>query len=411
MADTQSLAERVERQLEQLARRMVETFVAQVPIYQLLPTEQLEGEILQICRENLHIFFRCVREQRPPTAEELAEPGASAARRAEERVPLDAVLSAYHIGGRIGWEALAAEAREDEGEALADATRHVLEYVEHVTNAVAAAYLEEQQHIHCEEHDAVRVLTDALLSGGGDGSERQRLERLAGRAGMELAPSYLALALHLGKSPEERDGGVTGRVAGRRKVRRVSARLEEVAGQPILTELDGTGGMLLVPLDDQPEAVAGRASELVAAAAEACEAEVHAGAAAAGIEGIPAAAAEASQVLRVVEALGHPPGAYRIDDVLLEHAVAQSASASRRLVALLEPLADKADLLETLEQWFANDFDRKSTANALHVHPNTLDYRLRRVSELTELDPGTAQGLQLLGAALAARRAGAAFRA
>jgi DNA-binding PucR family transcriptional regulator len=33
-----------------------------------------------------------------------------------------------------------------------------------------------------------------------------------------------------------------------------------------------------------------------------------------------------------------------------------------------------------------------------------LDYRLRRIVELTGLDPSTTRGLQLLGAALAARR-------
>ncbi|MHB1487495.1 MAG: helix-turn-helix domain-containing protein [Acidimicrobiales bacterium] len=37
-------------------------------------------------------------------------------------------------------------------------------------------------------------------------------------------------------------------------------------------------------------------------------------------------------------------------------------------------------------------------------HPNTLDYRLRRVSELTGLSLASASGLQLLGAALLLRR-------
>jgi sugar diacid utilization regulator len=53
---------------------------------------------------------------------------------------------------------------------------------------------------------------------------------------------------------------------------------------------------------------------------------------------------------------------------------------------------------------FSADFDRRATAAAVHVHPNTLDYRLRHVAELTALDPATAHGLQVLGAALTARR-------
>src|SRR3954463_1373223 len=97
---------RVEREVPRLARRVIDTFVAEIPLYGLLPQEQLEGEILAITDANLRLFFTTLRESRRLTNEELAEVRTSAARRAEERVPLDAVLSAYHVGGRIGWLAL-----------------------------------------------------------------------------------------------------------------------------------------------------------------------------------------------------------------------------------------------------------------------------------------------------------------
>lgn len=40
---------------------------------------------------------------------------------------------------------------------------------------------------------------------------------------------------------------------------------------------------------------------------------------------------------------------------------------------------------KTLTQWFANDTQALATAQALNIHRNTLDYRLRRVEELTDL--------------------------
>lgn len=40
---------------------------------------------------------------------------------------------------------------------------------------------------------------------------------------------------------------------------------------------------------------------------------------------------------------------------------------------------------KTLAGWFANDTQALATANALNIHRNTLDYRLRRVEELTDL--------------------------
>lgn len=40
-------------------------------------------------------------------------------------------------------------------------------------------------------------------------------------------------------------------------------------------------------------------------------------------------------------------------------------------------------LRRTLAAWFAHDMKAAPSAAALHVHRNTLDYRLRRIAELT----------------------------
>ncbi|MFF3288294.1 PucR family transcriptional regulator [Streptomyces sp. NPDC003023] len=57
-----------------------------------------------------------------------------------------------------------------------------------------------------------------------------------------------------------------------------------------------------------------------------------------------------------------------------------------RLARLLDPLEAAPELLETLTGYLAHGQSRKRTATALHVHPNTVDYRLRRLTELTGLD-------------------------
>jgi sugar diacid utilization regulator len=118
---------------------------------------------------------------------------------------------------------------------------------------------------------------------------------------------------------------------------------------------------------------------------------------------VPSALAEARQVLRLAREGGRPPGGYRLGDVLLDHLVSQPEAAAP-LRGLLQPLEEGNDLLPTLEAWFAADFERRATAANLVIHPNTLDYRLRRISELTGLDLRTAEAIQLLGAALLARR-------
>ncbi|MGA8256847.1 MAG: helix-turn-helix domain-containing protein, partial [Nocardioides sp.] len=45
-----------------------------------------------------------------------------------------------------------------------------------------------------------------------------------------------------------------------------------------------------------------------------------------------------------------------------------------------------SDLVSTLEAWLDSFVDVNATAEAVHVHPNTVRYRLRRMSEVGELD-------------------------
>jgi carbohydrate diacid regulator len=58
-----------------------------------------------------------------------------------------------------------------------------------------------------------------------------------------------------------------------------------------------------------------------------------------------------------------------------------------QLLAPIEKLGKNKDMLQrTLAVWFAHDGHPAATAEALHIHRNTLDYRLRRIGELTGLD-------------------------
>jgi hypothetical protein len=390
-----SLYTRVQRRLPKLAARMIETFLAEVPFYGRLPREQLDGEILEICKDNLRAFFATLQEERLPTEEELAEPRSSAARRAQERVPLDAVLQAYHIGGRIGWAELVREARPEETDQLVAAAERVQLYIQSVTGAVATAYLEEQQAISGEERDVRRALAAALMAG-------QPADALAARAGIDLAQQWAVVALELGQNADERGAGVGGAVAARRKVRRVQSRLDTHAGGPVLGLLDGAGGTVFLPDDGGAlDRLPGLIAELQVAAGAAVRA---AAACSDVIGGLAAASTLARDVLRLASKLGRPPGLYLLRDVLLEYQLTHPSDARAELAALLDPLQRNPDLLLTLDAYLAEDLDRRRTAAALHVHPNTLDYRLKRIVELTGLEPTTTGGLQLLAAASLTRR-------
>lgn len=46
----------------------------------------------------------------------------------------------------------------------------------------------------------------------------------------------------------------------------------------------------------------------------------------------------------------------------------------------------QTDLLRTLEVYLANNGKGKQTANELFIHPNTLNYRIKQIQELTNID-------------------------
>ena len=86
-------------------------------------------------------------------------------------------------------------------------------------------------------------------------------------------------------------------------------------------------------------------------------------------------------------------------------------NATRRIATILDPLDAHPELFDTMRAYLGNDMNRQLTARQLYVHPNTVDYRLRRVRDLTGIDPVHPAGLPRIIAALAARRATRSRRA
>ncbi|MFE9366261.1 helix-turn-helix domain-containing protein [Streptomyces sp. NPDC006978] len=73
------------------------------------------------------------------------------------------------------------------------------------------------------------------------------------------------------------------------------------------------------------------------------------------------------------------------------------------MAALLDPLENRPDLIDTLRIHLEHRHDRRSTARNLGLHPNTVDNRLARITELTGLDISSPRGNALALAALLLR--------
>jgi len=119
-----------------------------------------------------------------------------------------------------------------------------------------------------------------------------------------------------------------------------------------------------------------------------------------------ASARDALSGLRAAPAWPEAPRPVPADDLLPERAFSGDTEAHRRLVeTVVTPLADAGgELWRTLAAYLDGGASLEACARTLFVHPNTVRYRLRRVSDLTGRSPADPRDALVLRAALRAGR-------
>lgn len=108
-----------------------------------------------------------------------------------------------------------------------------------------------------------------------------------------------------------------------------------------------------------------------------------------GADGVVTSFNEAETALRLGMKLHGPGQAYLVDDLGL-YVVFGEVSTDRQVhlaKRLLAPLLKEEDLLKTLRAYFAANLNLTKAAKELHIHRNTLIYRLGKIKNLTKLDP------------------------
>jgi hypothetical protein len=290
----------------------------------------------------------------------------TSAREAEETARVGSALAAAGVlpdpllvlvGKLTAWAVeRAAGARPGTSGALKDVVR-----VGHaVTRSLAGGF-----HRHARSRTATPLAGEQLAAA-----------LLTGRRAVGAAASYQVLAVWCGHGAPD--------------------RLPALGGVAVTR---GNGGYVLVP-----EAGPGRGPELAAklrAAVPAAWVVPHW----ARTAGVPAAAVTAGDVVALAAGSGAPAGVHRLEDFAVEYAALRHPSIEAELRRLAEPVLDGAGLAETLRAFVKADGNRTRAAAELIVHRSTLDYRLRRIAQLTGYDPVKPAGLQVLAIALTAARA------
>ena len=339
------------------AREVASALRHELAGYAALDEKLLAEHILQLDRSSVIAFVRLVLTGKL-TDEDLEPIRASAAMRAREGFPFRDILRAISIGTRVGWKLIAREAKEEERPALALGADLLMEYLEVLTTAETEAYFGEAEKAESDRARRAGLLLEALSE---DESPSAELSEFAEWVGFPLGRNFYApfalvisggsVSEHARHADELRSSGILAVNHGRE----ISGLVSEEGRVPV-----GDHREVLVLAKSTPRRELGVALEEVRA------------------------------LLPISLRLGLR-GEVRHDSLLPELLLARSPRIGERLHWLvIGPLeqapSERAQLLTTLETYVGRRLDRSATARELNVHPNTLDYRLKRIEDLTGLD-------------------------
>ncbi|MFF2859222.1 PucR family transcriptional regulator [Streptomyces rubiginosohelvolus] len=389
--------------LPALTDRLVEALYAQEPAYRAaIDSDRAEvwQEVHHSLRHNVGSLIqpREFRESAHRTSRWIGEI------RAEQGVPLDAVLHAFRMGGAMVWQDLVDEtARRDPDDIrlLVHVAADVWNFVDEHCGVVADAYRQAERRLSWRRENRQRLMVAALL----DGTARiADLAEAAEMLGLPEQGRYAVLAVAEGRrsGAGPADAGVVRHGPGS------AARPPVVlpAAHPGAAALWHPGPdaeFAILPLTGPP----GELSELAAALDVPAGTRAGIGSAVEGLAALGDARRLAETALRACPATG---GTVLLDEHLPDALVVSSPSLAGALAdRVLGPLerldpADRDVIVETLTAWLDADGSAQRAGARLYCHRNTVLNRLRRFEQLTGRCLTRPRDAVEISLALAARR-------
>jgi hypothetical protein len=379
------IGERLLGRVDPLATELTEVIRSTESFYGaggVVPADDLRASV----RDNLvHILSRLAGHPMPG----LQPPRATGRRRAEQGVPLPVILHAYRIAGKFIWAAILAEAAGDESAATAllDAASELWFIIDELSGEVTDAYHDTVGE-RARRHEQTRsAMLDVLLRGDvGDGSR--------------LWESATTLRL-----PHQGTFVVAAAQAPRPGVESIPHAEEALRARGVQSawrvEVDAHVGVLVLTPRVGIERLCALLTELTSGPIGLSEPY-------ANLEQTPAALRQAR--LAYVAAAPSSHDLVRYEQVPIAVLLASAPDAATTVAqtilgpVLALPAPERDILLTTLRVWFAEDGATSSAAAKLHVHRNTVRYRLRRLEDLTGRSLARPTGLAELHLALEATR-------
>jgi len=380
-----AIGERLMRRVDDLAAELTGVIQKAEPFYRagdVVATEDLRASV----KDNLvHILSRLAGQPIPG----LAAARATGRRRAEQGVPLPPILRAYRVAGRFIWEAALAEASGDE-----DATKDVVRVgsdlwliIDEHSGALTDAYRDAVAE-HARSNLQTRTaMLDVLLRG--DASGASRLWECAAALRLPQQGSFVVVAA---RAPGP-------------GVESVPQAEEKLRGRGVQSawrlEVDAQVGVVVVTPRLPVETLCAYLAELTSGPVGISDTY-------SSLDQTPAALRQAQLACSAADPAGRELIRYEQVPiaVLLLSAPDAAASVAESILGpvVALPPAERDVLLATLRVWFDEDGVTSNAAAKLHVHRNTVRYRLKRIEDLTGRSLSTPLGTAELHLALEAVR-------
>jgi hypothetical protein len=370
-----AIAQRVLDAVEDLLPQMGAIYQQEITEYARLTPEQLEREVLRTSRRFIEEYFGRVSAGRDPSKVDLSGLTMAGRRRLEMGISLDSALHAFRLAGRETWKAVVEAVEPGEEGTLAQLAAGWIDYMDRASSSFAEGYLT-ASHEHLRRLDARRsAIVDALM----EANDWGEVASVSARFAIQLAPSYRPVLL-----------------SGQDVLVRIDLLLQH-APSDTLAGRRGDRVLALLPDDgSDPKQLAKTAQARLTVTGRAVPPGPELRAEVRHLDAVLASAAQA----------GHEEGVFGPDDLLLEQLLAGSPRVAADVAGrVLGPLAaqDPDGIFRTTLRTYLATGSIPETAEHEVVHPNTVAYRLRRVRELTGLDPRTPTEAALLVIALTAR--------
>jgi sugar diacid utilization regulator len=383
-AERRRILEAMLERTDALVQSTVEAIRAEIPAYAAQEASffvDVRDQVRRHYRVKLHLLL----EERGVTLQDIAFARGAALRRARAGFALEDYLNAFRVAQQVFWEGVLACAGETPlgHEAALTLTAPLLRYCDFVSTHAGHAYVESQQYVVADADRERRDLLEHLLAGTMPTRGPMLAAARAYGIGAET-PMMVALAVPVGPqadadTPHAASATITRAIPQQARIL-VVVRQAEIVAVPALCH-----GIDPVELCDHLEAAQDRLRR------EGTTLAMGISTVANGVAELPRACLEARTALGSVTDGGGLVALPRLSP--LDYLVLRADDTARwlvdaRLRAFLDDDRARGGVLTATVRAFADaNLNLRLAAARLQVHPNTAQYRLRRIQERTGRNP------------------------